>query len=227
MLKRLILVNLFTLLCGVTMIAAAAQPAGVTLRSLFVDSQCPALDVMSKDDRMDMFDYAEDHVDYAVINNFYGESSILSYFPDMLKIKLSQVSEAQLFVLPLGKQNIGFIIYTINAGGADSQMFVYNGKWQQLKTLKFFTPPVLADFVAPRWRKDKEVMQSIEESVPFTTMRYEYDFENKQLTVYLTVKHILSEEACEHLDKYLIKDNKEDEPSLKYVWNGKRFTLME
>lgn len=219
---HLILALVFALPC-----VRAAEPADtLTLRHVFTDLEAPAFDLLSRASRLDMVDYAEAGQPHKALNEMYGLSEVTSWSDSCISLDLTPVSRAQLFLLPAGKKgSLAALVYTVDAGGADSQISFYDSRLRQLSGKKYFTPPGLRDFISSQWRGDREVTRVVAETLPFMALGYVYEPSDRCLTVTLSISGIVSDEDYDRVRKYLVTDEAEGLPSLVYRWDGARFSL--
>lgn len=134
---------LWTLLLCLPLMHGAELSDTLSIKRVFANVPSKAFDILSTANRLDMADYAEAGSDYSVVNEMYGRSKITSYSSNCITVDISQVSTAQVFTLPTNRGGIAAVIYTVDAGGADSQIQFYDGALQPIKTGPLFKAPSL------------------------------------------------------------------------------------
>lgn len=225
--RTLLISVLLTLACSLHAAGATATADTLTIRSLFSTLKVPELDLLDSSTRLDMLDYAEAGQPYTAHNSYYGESRITSLTDSALSVYLTQVSRAQLFLLPSRKGMLAGLIYTIDSEGTDSQLNLFDSALQPLKTEKYFKAPVITDFLLPSLRSDKQARATLQEEVPFTALTYVYAPDSRTLTVHLSLESIVSREGMKRLQPLLCKPGTETPDPLVYEWNGSRFVLKQ
>lgn len=205
-----------------------AQPADtLSLRYVFTDLDVPALDLLSRSARLDMADYAEAGKDYTAMNEMYGQSHLTAWSDSCVSLDLTQVSRAQIFLLPSAKKALAALIYTVDAGGADSQISFYDSRLRPLNAKKYFTPPLVEDFMAAQWRSDKEARAAVSRLIPFPVVEYVWDPAAHILRVMLSVRDVVSREEYKEVAPYLVAAAEDALPTLSYAWNGSRFVRLD
>ena len=226
--RKKITTLLLALLAVLPLAANGSQPADtLTLRYAFTDLKAPALDLLSRSARLDMVDYAEAGKEHTALNEMYGKSTVTAWSDSCISVELTQVSRAELFLLPAKKKSLVALIYTVDAGGADSQIEFYDARLRPLKTKKYFTPPLIRDFMAPMWRSDEDALNTVTRCLPFPALEYEWVPAERLLKVKLAVKDIVSKEAYDYAVHYLVPTAADLVPTLLYRWDGSRFRRVE
>lgn len=198
-----------------TLIAALAlaMPAAAQLsaKKAFADAPQRIIPLLDKGTRLDMIDYFEAGQATDSKNALYGKSRLTDLQPLSLQARLSDSSALQLAVLPSGADSIVALITTVNLPSPDSSMKLYSSSWQPLPTEKFFSPPVLTD-----WLLDKKDAADVEAVVPFMVAQYSYDPATQTLTATNCLSRFLSDDIYSMVKNSL-------RPSISYRWTGKRF----
>lgn len=192
---------------------------------VFTELESPALELLSKSTRLDMLAYADEGRQYDALNEMKGIANLETLEDKYAKVKVSGVSKVEIMTLPYKKGGAAALIYTVGSEGAESELLMYDSQLRPLNADKFFTPPVLKDFVAPEYQKDKKVLAELGQLLPFIASRYEFEPSTGNLRACLSVKDIAGEEDYAKALPYL-SDGTGDKPRvLIYEWNGKKFVL--
>lgn len=215
------------MLLGLLRMQGAEAADTLTARYVFAELKAPALELLSRSTRLDMLAYADENKHYDAPNEMKGTANLEQLTTDFAKVKMSMVSEVQILTLPYKKGSIAAVVYTVSSDGADSELLIYDSELQQLKAEKFFSPPVIKDFIAPEYKGDKKVAELLTELIPFISTRYELHPDTRTLTATLTVQDIVSEEAYNKALPYLAGEGGTLPGVLTYRWNGKKFVLAK
>ncbi len=206
--KKLILAAAL-LLAGAT--SARAQ---LTAAKAFVDAPQSVFPLVDTNTRMDMVDYINAGMSTQSSNKLGGGSAIIDLSPMRIKVKMTDSSTDEIFLLPTASASsdtiIG-VIRTVATPGHDSSIAFYNSKWQPVKSGSVMTVPVLAD-----WITDKAHTADVETIVPFMLVGYTFDPATQRLTATNHLEGFLSEDIYSIVAPYISKN-------LVYAWNGKRF----
>lgn len=192
-----------------TFITQAQTPAA----KAFADAPQSVFPLLDQSTRLDMIDYFNAGMSTQSANNLGGTSAILAIDPMSVKVKMTDASTGQLFLLPAaaGDTIVG-VIRTVATPGHDSGLTLYTSAWKPVQPGKLFTAPVLKD-----WVTDVSHMADVEMVVPFMLTGYEYDPATSALTLTNNLESFLSKDIYEMVAPYMAG-------KLVYVWNGKRFT---
>ncbi|MDE6009817.1 MAG: DUF3256 family protein [Muribaculaceae bacterium] len=202
--------------------AIPAEPITVGKAFLLIPQQ--DLDLLTMSMRQDMLDYMEQRDSiYKKANVYMGLSWIEKMEPGYMRVRLSDVSDLQIKLLPLTKSTLPLVmtVYTIDDGNgtADSTVKFFDNAMQEIPTSKFISLPRPDDFYdipkdSPVSRKD------IEEAMPFYTMAVTVNPQTGALTGRMTSANSLTREEEERLKPYLRKE-------LRWSWNGSKMQLMK
>lgn len=194
------------------------------VRSAFVNIQCPALELLSRDTRLDMLESHDAGKSYTGTNLMKGQCRLLAISSDYLKVEITKSSRAELKILPYRGSSILAIIYSIDGGFAtDSEILFFDSSLQPLKASKFFTSPTLSDFVTVDKAK-KEAWRNLEKNIPFIALSLNFSPGNNNMEVHLSLKGTTSTETINRLQPYLDKDT--TSPGiLRYIWENNRYRL--
>lgn len=198
----------------------------LTMRSVFERLDSPALQLLSHDTRLDMLESADAGIEYQATNSMGGPARLVQLTPEYLEVTITDASEAQMRLLPYKGGRIVALSYTVDGGDApDSQLLFYDSQLRPLDADKFFTPPVLTDFLNTSGLKKNQVSALIQD-VPFITVALSLSPGDTCLKAQLSVKGIISTETCNKLAPY-ISSQDSGEGVLTYIWNGSRYRIAD
>ncbi len=150
-------------------------------------------------------------------NAFQGTSQLVSVSPDFLEVRLTEVSDLKIKMLPTPKGKMAMTIYTVGAPekGADSDIRFFDAALKPLPTEKYFRVPDLKYFLdLPKGTKDKEVLSHL----PFPTILLDIAPGSDTLTGRLTLGPHMPCEDAEAIQPYI-------RPAVTWTWTGKDFRL--
>lgn len=173
----------------------------------------PMLDSIT---RLDMIDYFNSGGLVASKNAFEGESRVTKISPEHLNVKMSEVSEYQIIILPTKTDSIITVVTTLSTPIEDSSIKFYDNKWRELDNVKF-EEPTLEDWLTD---EGKRCIADVENLVPFLLVAYFYDHSTAVLMLSHNMKQYLPETDIDKVDKWL-KSN------LKYRWTGKNMKPLK
>lgn len=222
---RSLLAGLFIMLLCIPARADKSPTDTLDIRNAFVDIQCPALELLSRDTRLDMLESHDAGKPYVGTNLMKGQCRLLAISSDYLKVEITKSSRAELKILPYSGSRILAMTYSIDGGFAtDSEILFFDSALNPLKSSKFFTMPTLADFVHVD-KADKKTWQNLETDIPFIALSLSFSPDNYNLEAHLSLKGTASSETINRLQPYL--DNGSDTPGvLRYIWKDNRYRLQ-
>lgn len=191
----------------------------ITVRQVFADLESPALELLTKEMRLDMLDYWDVDSVYKVSNVMDGLSWIEKKTDSYLKVHITNVSNIEIKILPEKKENIVMTIYTVGSDpqAADSQINFYDSTLKPIETSKHLKLPELKDFFEiPKGSRTS--MKEIREMVPFPTIAYSVSPDLNQLTATLTVGSYISPDDW-NIVKLFVK------PDITADWKKEKFTF--
>lgn len=182
----------------------------------FTSAPDVVLPLLPKNTRLDMIDYFNSGTSIASKNKLDGEARILSLADKVMQFTMSEVSEYQVVVLKYGKEEIIALIETLKTPVADSRISFYNSRWEPIEK-SCFKEPDLKTWLTNEGRKKIDDVRAV---LPFLLVQYEYSREDNALILALKADQFLSKEAYSGISQWL-------KPTLKYAWNGKKFSLIK
>lgn len=197
------------LLMALTALAATAQ---LTAEHAFATAPRSVFPLLDTNTRLDMLDYYRAGMKNESSNALGGTSAVLEASPASLKVKMSDASVAQLFLVPVSATDtvIG-VIRTVATPGHDSSITLYGKRWEALPAQRQFSAPVLAD-----WVTDRAHIADVETVVPFMLTGYTFNPADATLTLTNNLKGFLSADIYSMVAPYMRE-------TLVYEWNGKTF----
>ncbi len=192
-------------------------------REAFIHFPASVLDLLEENTRRDMLDYY-DQADTVrkVSNTLDGLSWLEPPVTDRyLKVRPTPLSSMTIRMLSAGKDTIFAVVYTISGNGTagDSEISFWNTKMKRLPFAKYIRLAGITDFIK-RERYDKEQKEEILSMIPYPTVEYSFTPQSDTLSVRLTVNEYLGVETASYLAPYM-------RPERKYVWEGKKFKMLE
>ncbi len=195
----------------------ADTTATLTASEVFVNLPVDVLDMLKRNTRLDMLDYMGADSVWVAPNAFQGTSQLVSVSPDFLEVRLTEVSDLKIKILPTPKGKMAMTIYTVGAPekGADSDIRFFDAALKPLPTEKYFRVPDLKYFLdLPKGTKDKEVLSHL----PFPTILLDIAPGSDTLTGRLTLGPHMPCEDAEAIQPYI-------RPAVTWTWTGKDFRL--
>lgn len=190
---------------------------GRTIAYYFTNSEADELSLIPQSVRKNMVSLFKKNEKPQLFKNILGGDCCLEdYTGDYFKVKITDVSSAQGVFLPYKNEKIEAMVFTVDGGNSpDSQIRFYDAAGTELPTEKFFTQPVLTDFL-----DGSKQAHSLTGLVPFLLASYELSPEGA-LTATLNVKGSMTEEDYARIEPFIA--NK----SITYNWDGKKYVLLK
>lgn len=202
--------KILSLLCCAV---AALSSKGVPIDSIFYRAPMDVLPLLEGNTRLDMLDLYNCGMVARGTNIFGGTSRILKKGKDFMYIRLTEMSEWELKVLPAGQDVILCTVHTLHGMAGGSQVDFYGINWLPLE----MTRPELkmADFWLPDNPPSEERREEWEERLSPINVTAHWSEEDMRLV------YTLSTEALNRIQQEEIK------PFLRprvYGWVDGRFT---
>ena len=199
---------------------SATVPADtITAGAVFADLPLSTLDILSRRNRLDMLDYYDVDSIYKAKNNMEGFSELVKVTPRYLDVKITPVTRMQIVTLRdfKGKRNepVAAVFYTIDSDNqaADTDVTFLDSDMKDLPRKKYLEYPEITEFFNT---SDKQVLEMIEDLVPFPTIEIIPSENGVDITARLTVGAYMGEEDFSKIKPYM-------KPSLQFRWNGKKY----
>lgn len=202
--------------------AIAEEPDFGPAAKFFTDMPLSVMELINRNRRMDMLDYFAADSIYKAPNGMQGFSYLEKVEPNYLKVSLTPVSTLSIMVFPMKTDTIYQCIYTLGSDtqAHDSELKFYDGSYNQLPNKKYIRLPELTDFYNLPSKDKKGVIADITQTIPFPTITYTFNPENRELSAKLTSGEIVGSYEYAKISKYL-------KPELIYTWNGKQYQLQK
>lgn len=169
--------------------------------------------------RMDMVDYYESGSDKKIRNDLYDGSRILSLTDYNIVIE-ETADSASIAQIAVEAKNNGDTTYiftrNIATPAIDGTIAFYKPGWKQLKG-RLFKEPKLKDWVKKGCTKEE--LDLVKGIVPFVMAKYDYDAENKILTLTQNFDVYVPEADYVKVAHLLYS-------TITYKWNGSRMVLV-
>lgn len=201
-------------LTAILLAGALGAMAQLTAADAFTSAPQSIFPLLDRNTRLDMVDYIKNGMSTPSQNNLQGRSAITELTPEALTVKMSDSSASQIAVLKGLKGEIIALINTVATPGLDSSIRFYDSSWQPLDAASIFTKPGWKEWLTAAGRDNKE---EVTMQVPFMLASYRIDPATSELTLTNNLARFLDKDVYSMIESYL-------QPSLTYVWNGKKFT---
>ena len=134
----------FFLLC-VLQFQAEAQ----TMREVFIAMPDSIEPLLSKNNRMDMIDFMDNHMQARVTNRLDEQSIMDTLTADYVKITLSSSAVMEMKLYDKGKKKVLLLVHTAGAPAKGSELCFYSPDWKPLKA-QFGLPSFRSYEASPR-----------------------------------------------------------------------------
>lgn len=190
--------------------------AQMSVSKAFAEAPRELFPLLTDMTRLDMIDYYASGTRTASRNVLEGESRIEEMSPLKMKIKMSDVSEYVIAILPSKRDTVIAVVSTVMIPMPDSRLAFYNSDWEPSEKNRF-TEPGLSQWLLP---SAKAVRADVENAIPFVPATYSVDAATGELTVTHNLKDLLPEADYEFVKNYV-------RPALSYRWDGSRMKLVK
>ena len=187
------------------------------IREIFTTIDTPTLSGLASNYRLDMLDYFDNSLATPVESIYDEEAVITALGSNDISVRLSDFTEAELYLLKCGKDTLVMQITTLYTPGADSEIEFFTTDSKKLNVSKFLPKIYLKDWLAGKMTPEER--SNLENSLPFIMAKAVYDPSTGTLTLEGTFEDYLSREAYAMVKNFL-------KPSLTLRWNGKKFSLV-
>ncbi|MCH5230026.1 MAG: DUF3256 family protein [Muribaculaceae bacterium] len=215
--STLLLVSAF----AISVPKAHGEDSIFTARSVFEKLNCSALEILPPSTRMDMLDYWDVDSIYKASNVMEGLSWLESVNPTFLKVRITNVSNLEIKILPDKKELLAMTLYTVGDSiqSEDTQVMFYNQDMELLPVEKHIEMPQLKDFFdIPKGSATK--MKEIEQMIPFPTIAITANSQNDDIEARLTVEKYINEDDW-NIAKLFVK------PSVTLEWNKGKYKIKK
>lgn len=220
--KKFLITTIFIISFSTAFCAVKAVSDTISARRAFVEMPSKVLDLIAKDTRLDMLDFFDADSVWQAKNELEGISCLETVTPTYLKVKITPVSTMQIKILKDKKGNdLVMTIYTTGAEGdsKDSDVKFYSPSMTELKSADYLKMPMLKDFFdIPRGSLTS--MKEIEALVPFYTVEFKASANDDNLEAVFTPGDFMTLEDQKLVNLFL-------KPDIKYIWDGKKFSLKK
>lgn len=193
------------------------KESGITARSVFERLHSSALELLPVSTRLDMLDYWDVDSIYKASNVMEGLSWLENVSENFLKVRITNVSELEIKILPDKKSKIVMTVYTVGdeVQAQDSEIVFYDENLVELPLSKHLEMPQVKDFFEIPKGSDTK-MKEIEEMIPFPTIAFSANAENDNLEARLTVEKYMNEDDW-NIVKLFAK------PSIQLEWKKEKY----
>lgn len=194
--------------------ALAQQPAAL---EFFSRAPLDLASHLSQYSRLDMADYFKLGSKTKVSNELNQQIALTHLDDKMLSYETDDSVSVTVAVLPTAKGDTLLMrIVTLPLPARDSRIYIYDSDWNELQP-EIFKAPVLKDWLSV---KDSKIKNQIEEDLPFILSEASFNPESGILTLEnRSESYFYKKEIPHSLSNMKTK--------LTYLWNGKRFVLVD
>ena len=213
--------RLLTAACAVmmTLLPALAQSV-ITAREAFTAAPSAVLDLLSRNDRLDMLDYYDSGHDTPVPNDLGGYASVTSITDRTLTIDLGPAAQWDLVVIPgdVPENDMLAVVTTVSLPARDSNVRFYNtNTWLEVPAESVLPTLRLDDWLTKQGRTNR---REFETTVPFIPAYYTFDPASSTLTVTHDLATLLNPDDYASVAPYVA-------PAIVYRWDGKKMKLAK
>lgn len=192
----------------------------ISARRAFVELGADMLDLLSKNDRLDMLDYYDADSIVSVTNRLQGKSRLEKVTPEFLEVSLTPVSTLQIKILTLKNgSRIVMTLYTVGAPGEaqETDMRFFDAGLSPLPASKYMQTLKFSDFFdIPKGSLTS--MKELEGMLPFYTVVIQAAPVADTLKARLTLGDVVSMEDANLLRLFM-------RPEVTLVWRDNKWKL--
>jgi len=197
------------------LIGGLSASARYTVVDAFKRAPVQVMPLLNDNTRLDLVDYfragQEEHMEQ---NSLGGETRIMQLSSDYMSLQLGECERLDLFLLPTGNDTVIGVIQTLQTPVLDSNFKLYNQQWSRLRGLK---EPEISDWLSAAGKKQR---QTVEESVGFMLVSYDFDPTTRRLTLTNRTGEWLDEQTAATVKPLLLD-------SMSYEWIGHGFKKIK
>ena len=190
------------------------------IKNIFLDMPESITPLLSSVNKADFIDFLDSNMKAVVKNKFSRDSEMKTLGKDYIFIQMTEESTWQMKILPYKESYLIAITSTVCGPAKDSFLKIYSASWDLLSLTDFYKEPQLSDFVV----FEEDVKDSLNlfdlKAIDLLLSDMKFNQENLELEVYLSSLDYLNEEMRAKVTPYFKK-------SLKYFWDGERFSPLQ
>lgn len=190
------------------------------IKNIFLDMPESITPLLSSVNKADFIDFLDSNMKAVVKNKFSRDSEMKTLGKDYVFIQMTEESTWQMKILPYKESYLIAITSTVCGPAKDSFLKIYSASWDLLSLTDFYKEPQLSDFVV----FEEDVKDSLNlfdlKAIDLLLSDMKFNQENLELEVYLSSLDYLNEEMRAKVTRYFKK-------SLKYFWDGERFSPLQ
>jgi len=187
----------FFLLC-VLQLNAEAQ----TMREVFIAMPDSIEPLLSKNNRMDMIDFIDSHMQARVTNRLDEQSIMDTLTVDYVKVSLSSNAVMEMKLYEKGTEKVLLLVHTVGGPVKGSELCFFTSDWKPLEA-QFELPSFSSYEVNPRESLTEEQIELLEGLADLELVEMELSPSNNMLLCTPSIS-ILSKEDQEKV-KFLVK----------------------
>lgn len=190
------------------------------IKNIFLDMPESITPLLSSVNKADFIDFLDSNMKAVVKNKFSRDSEMKTLGKDYVFIQMTEESTWQMKILPYKESYLIAITSTVCGPAKDSFLKIYSASWDLLSLTDFYKEPQLSDFVVfEEYVKDSLNLFDLK-AIDLLLSDMKFNQENLELEVYLSSLDYLNEEMRAKVTPYFKK-------SLKYFWDGERFSPLQ
>ena len=190
------------------------------IKNIFLDMPESITPLLSSVNKADFIDFLDSNMKAVVKNKFSRDSEMKTLGKDYVFIQMTEESTWQMKILPYKESYLIAITSTVCGPAKDSFLKIYSASWDLLSLTDFYKEPQLSDFVVfEEYVKDSLNLFDLK-AIDLLLSDMKFNQENLELEVYLSSLDYLNEEMRAKVTRYFKK-------SLKYFWDGERFSPLQ
>lgn len=168
---------------------------------LMPDSVCPLL---TANDRADCIDFLESRMKAEVNNRLGGRSQMTHLDATRIFVQLTPQSTWEMKVMTMtDSTRVIAVSTTVCAPACDSRLRFYSAEWKPLPASRFFTPPVIGDFLNLTDSADSHATEEALRAADLLLTRISFASEEDAIIVELTTPEYMPADKAEKLKPYL------------------------
>jgi hypothetical protein len=110
-------------------LSAGAQ----TMREIFIAMPDSIEPLLSKNNRMDMIDFMDNHMEARVTNRLDGQSVMDTLTADYVKVSLTSNAVMEMKLYEKGKDKVLLMVHTVGGPAKGSELLFFTPEWKPLK----------------------------------------------------------------------------------------------
>ncbi|MBO5677116.1 MAG: DUF3256 family protein [Bacteroidaceae bacterium] len=179
-----------------------------SIDSIFANLRVCELSLLTKNDRLDLLDYANCGQEASVENSCYGRTKLTKKLDDYIHLSMTEVNDVEFFLLPyLNNDTVVCIVSTLNSPLEESKIRCYTLQGRELTAP--YRVPVLQDFLENESAIPPGVVLPI---------KMVYDVNDRIFEFEISLKHLSIDQQKKYSNKF---------SKVTYQWSEGGFVRKE